>query len=278
MENEKTYFNKILDFTYRKLGLNCKQYNESYIKRRLNSRIIAYDLNQNDYYSYFQILESDPNEIRKLFDSLTINVTNFFRDSELWNVLKSSVLPQIIKEKKAKFESMITVWSCGCSSGEEPYSIAILLKELFFKKQIIFKIIATDIDNLSLKKAEEGLYDSNSVKNVSAEYLQQNFKKIEGKDLYEINSSIKSLVNFSKHDFFNEKPPRNDFDLILCRNVIIYFTPNSKQKIVDLFYSSLNNNGWLVIGKSEILFEQHLRNKFCLYDDEERIYRKKEIE
>lgn len=274
MVNEGLYFNKLLDIIYKKLGLNCRQYNEAYIKRRINARMMANEIAQNDYLAYIKVVETSIEELRDLFDALTINVTKFFRDPKLWKILKNNIFPKAINEKRLKFEKAFTIWSCGCSSGEEPYSLAVLMKELIRAIDVSAKITATDIDELSLNKARIGHYNSQNLENVPKEYLVKYFHKIEGKDLYRINASLKAMVQFIRHNFFSEEPPSRNFDMILCRNVIIYFTPASKDKLVNLFYNSLTDHGWLILGESEILFVTHLRYKFYLYNEEERIYRR----
>jgi chemotaxis methyl-accepting protein methylase len=274
MEDKNFYFNKLLDYIQNKLNINLRQYNEPYIRRRLNSRLISYDLEPNDYSRYLSILETNKDEIRKLFDALTINVTKFFRDTDLWQFLKSDVFPRMLREKKEQGASNISIWSCGCASGEEPYSIAILFKELLKNYSALkVEINATDIDETSIIKAKSGIYDAHALEDMPKEYVERYFNNVEG-DVFKLDPSIKQMVNFGKHNFFNDPPPVKNLDMIFCRNVIIYFTPDSKGKLVSTFFNNMAEHGWFTLGESEILFSNHMRYHFYLYDEKKRIYRK----
>jgi len=290
--NKDIFFNKIVGLIKDKLGFDCSRYNTAYIRRRINSRIITYNLPQDSYEDYYKIISREDmngEELRKLFDALTINVTQFFRDIPLWEKIRTDVFPKIIAEKRNNGEKELLIWSCGCSSGEEPYSIAILLNELLAKGNspatsinsksypISPKIIATDIDDISLKKAETGVYSFAAFTSTPSEYLVKYFHQIppqKNEIRYEIDDSIKKFVEFRRHNFFKEPPPYSDFDMIFCRNVIIYFTPPAKDTLIRIFYDSLKEHGWLVIGKSEILFTIKAGYNFYIYDAQERIYRK----
>jgi chemotaxis methyl-accepting protein methylase len=276
MQKEQLFFNKLVSIIQESTGLDCREYNQSYIKRRLNSRILANNLSANDYFAYIKILEGNLQEIRELFNSLTINVTKFFRDIEFWEALKTTVFPKAIKEAVESKNKSINIWSCGCSSGEEAYSIAILLNELTKGTGIKIRIIATDIDELSLNKAEKGFYDMLSLCDVPNEYLLKYFRKKEesGKSLYLVDPGLKEMITFHRNNFFADRPPGSNFNMIFCRNVIIYFTPLAKEKLLDLFHALLVHHGWLAIGKSEILFTKHLQARFYLLNEKERIYRK----
>lgn len=278
VKTEELFFNKILNHVLLATGLDCREYNESYIKRRINARIMAYDLVANDFYSYLRILQKDVEETRKLFNALTINVTKFFRDINLWAFLKKEVIPKIISEKEKAKNKTVHIWSCGCSSGEEPYSIAMLFNALTKDTGLKYKIIASDIDEPSLEKAKIGIYDPYTLTNVPKDYLLKYFRKINnsntGGKMYEFDASLKSYVTFIRHNFFREEPPGNSFDMIFCRNVIIYFTPQSKDKLVSLFHSVLSEHGWLIIGESEILFTKHMKYRFYMSNEQERVYRR----
>lgn len=270
---------EIFDIVYRIFKLDCKAYNESYMNRRINSRIMANNLVTDDFASYAKILVLNVDEQRRLYDALTVNVTQFFRDIKLWEVIRNDILPLIIEEKKHKPDKTFQIWSCGCSSGEEPYSLAILLKEaLGARKDILPLITATDIDDLSLTKAQNAVYDITTFKSMPQEYFSKYFKPltIKNAEKYELDASVKALVQFKRNNFLVDAPPLKNADMIFCRNVIIYFTPASKDKLMASFYDSLSNNGWLVLGKSEVLFTTKMQQRFYLYNVEERIYRKEQ--
>lgn len=275
-ENEH-YYQKLVTIIQEQLHFNCRDYNEAYIKRRFNARMLANNLPQDDYAAYIKTLTTCPEEITKLYDALTINVTQFFRDSKLWEVLEKDVFPKAIDEKKTKPGKTLNIWSCGCASGEEPYSLAMMLKELIKNKEVVVRIIATDIDEVSLKKARAGVYGANAMKSTPKEYISRYFHQsvdAKGNERYELDPSIRSSVQFLYHNAITQVTPGTSFDLIFCRNVIIYFTQETKNKLIDTFHGALIEHGWLVIGKSEVLFTAKAQNKFYVYNGAESIYRK----
>ena len=276
MENNSG-LKEVFDIVNRIFKLDCRAYNESYMSRRINSRIMANNLAPDDFRSYAKILVSNSEEQRRLYDSLTINVTQFFRDIKLWEVVKKDILPKIIEEKRNKSEKSLQIWSCGCSSGEEPYSLAILLREALGGRKDIFPVVtATDIDQFSLEKAQNAVYDMSAFKSMPQEYLSRYFKPVLVKNLekYELDPSAKALVQFKRNNFLVDPPPVKNADVVFCRNVIIYFTPAAKDKLMSAFYETLSENGWLVLGKSEVLFTIKMQQRFYLYNVEERIYKK----
>ncbi|MFH1768755.1 MAG: protein-glutamate O-methyltransferase CheR [Candidatus Omnitrophota bacterium] len=276
MSND-TGINVIFDLVYKIFKLDCQSYNKSYMERRVNARIMAHNLAPDNYDSYAKLLETNLEEQRRLYDALTINVTQFFRDIKLWDTLKKNVIPKLIEEKRNKSEKILSIWSCGCSSGEEPYSLAILLKEALKDRRDILPVIyATDIDSLSLTKAKNAVYDISVFKSIPQEYFIKYFKQVIVKEkvAYELDPSIKSLVSFRTHNFLDDPPPAKIMDVIICRNVIIYFTQEAKDKLMSLFYENLTDHGWLVLGKSEVIFTIKMQRHFYLYNVEERVYRK----
>jgi chemotaxis protein methyltransferase CheR len=276
MATEQFFFNKLIDIIYESTGLDCKAYNEDYIKRRINARILTNKLPENDYFAYTRYLEKNLEEVRHLFNALTINVTRFFRDSELWEFLRLDVFPKAIKELTERKARKLNIWSCGCSSGEEPYTIAIILKELTRHTGIVPKIIATDIDEPSLDCAKKGVYPKTALTEVPNEFLLNSFEVTNNENLSAVAVPLKPYLSYVHHNFLNDSPPQPQeyFDMIFCRNVIIYFTPEAKKKVLDLFFRALSPNGWLVIGKTEILNSNQLKGMFYSYNDIERVYRK----
>jgi chemotaxis methyl-accepting protein methylase len=275
-ENERSY-QRLVNIIQEELHFNCHDYNEAYIRRRLNARMLANNLPQDDYAAYIKTIRILPDEIKKLYDALTINVTQFFRDSKLWEVLAKDVLPNAIAEKKDKMGKIFSVWSCGCASGEEPYSLAILFKELVKDREILPKITATDIDETSLKRCREGVYGANALKSTPKDYISRYFRRsIDGKgnEKFELDMSVRSQVQFYYHNAITQMPPGTNFDMIFCRNVIIYFTQETKNRLIDTFHGALGEHGWLVIGKSEVLFTAKAQNRFYVYNGAESIYRK----
>ncbi len=243
--------------------------------------MLALNIPSENYEKYLDHLTKNPAETRKLYDALTINVTQFFRDLTLWNYLKDDLLPKIAGEKLRNGAPPFLVWSCGCSSGEEPYSLAILLLEIFKPIAAPFKIMATDIDVLSLEKAKRGIYDMAAFPTTPKEFLVKYFHQVKderGQLKYEIDPSVKKYVEFRIENFFRDAPPVSNADLIICRNVIIYFTPEAKDKLLSIFSRSLADHGFLILGKSEVLFTTKSQHKFYLYNTIERVYRKERRE
>ncbi len=218
-----------------------------------------------------KILDSDTLEYNKLMDCLTINVTQFFRDPATFEALEKAVLPQLVSDKQNRKGKVIRMWSAGCASGEEPFSIAILLNEVLRNERydIIVSIYATDIDEKILKKAEMGEYDDLSMEKVKREYIDRYFT-YSGR--YKVKDEIKRSVRFKRHDLISEKA-LTQLDLILCRNVLIYFSRNLQEKLFAQFHQGLNKGGYLVIGKTETLAMEAMK-MFKAVDVRERIYQK----
>ncbi len=247
-------------------GIDFSSYHRSLLKRRIALRLLANKVKS--YMEYLKILASNPSEYEKLFDVLTINVSEFFRDPVVWRGIEA-ILIKIIEDHN-KREEPIIFWSAGCAKGEEPYSLSILVHRIN-KLKVPLKIYATDIDEETLKEAERGQYNPDELKNVEEDILSTYFTFKDGK--YCINEEIKRVVEFRYLDLTSDEfIPHTD--LILCRNVFIYFTKALQEKVLDKFYRSLKEGGYLVIGKSEtLIFEA--RTIFEEVDGDKRIYRKK---
>ncbi|MGE5406036.1 MAG: CheR family methyltransferase [Candidatus Saccharibacteria bacterium] len=176
---------------------------------------------------------------------MTINVSEFFRNKNHWDVLQEKIIPEMLKDRQR-----IKIWSAGCSTGEEPYSLAIMMKENFYNR--FEPIWATDIDLEVLQKAQMGLYNSKSVAATPPQLVKKYFHE-EG-NFIRIKDDIKSLVKFQRHDLLKDAFP-TDFDLILCRNVVIYFTEETKDKLYRKFVGALRQNGVMFIGSTEQIFQ-----------------------
>lgn len=224
------------------------------------------------YSDYVVYLDRHPEEYNKLFDDLTINVTQFFRDLTVYASFQGKVIPMLFEEKKRTHNSLVRIWSCGCSSGEEPYSIAICLMNYLRKarEKYTITIFGTDIDDASLNKARIGLYARGSLENVAPEILERYF--IAENDKYKIQDEVRQLAKFMKHDFIREEPLRN-LDIIFCRNVMIYLTREMQTRLLVSFYKSINQKGFLVLGKVESLLSVN-EGLFERFDVTERIYQK----
>lgn len=260
------------------------QYGQDFVKRRINARLMSLKITQNDWGAYFKVLESDPEEYVKLFDCFSVNVTEFFRDISAWKALREKYLPAFLEGKRKKNSKTLKIWSAACSSGEEPYSIAMMLKG-FVPGDIQISITASDIDSDALSKAKKGVYAADQLKNVEgfhSGFMEKYFKLLPKessgpsnafeKDRYQISDQIKNMVLFIKHDFLADTPLQ-DMDIIFCRNVMIYIAQKSKQALISVFNKALAPDGLLVIGKTEVLFT----NEFTSLDLKEHIYCKNQI-
>jgi chemotaxis protein methyltransferase CheR len=255
---------------FRSTSLDMGQYKDTYLQRRFGVRMRV--CASKTYADYIAFLETNPKEYDQLLDDLTINVTQFFRDPIVFKAMEEEVLPLLIYEKVKQNKNDITIWSAGCSSGEEPYSIAIMLRELLGEELDNFNvnIIGSDIDDFSLDAAATGKYLPRQVTNVKKEYLQKYFK-LDG-ETYQISQDIMDMVDFRKIDLIAAKPPAR-FDCIFCRNVVIYFTREMQEHLYMKFFGSLNQGGYFVMGNTETLVGEaaHLLTTF---KSRERIYQK----
>lgn len=271
IENEKE-FADLKVMIKKKIGFNCDQYKPSHLKRRLAVRMRA--TNVRSFKEYMLIFIKNESESKKLKETLTVNVTELFRNPETYEVFRKIVLPRLIKAKER--EHKIKVWSAGCSDGEEPYSIAILFYEMlrFSSKKFHISIIGTDIDEESLRKAENGIYQTKHLEKISSERLK-NFFTREDKVNYRVKDEIRNMVEFRQHDMISG-PRIYGYDIIFCRNVTIYFEQKLQEKLYMKFYDALNEGGYFIMGKTETLVGP-AANKFKPVEPKERIYQKNEV-
>ena len=249
-------------------GFNCEYYKEAHFRRRINVRVRA--TNSESYRAYLKLLKEDPQEYEFLLDALTVNVSEFFRNPETFRIIEKEVIPSLVKNRSGLFLRSIRIWSAGCAAGEEAYSLAILLHRILkndFNKYRI-RIIGTDIDTQSLEKAKKGIYNENSLKNLDSGTKERYFFK-QG-DNYQVIDEFKSITQFKRHDLISD--PRIDhFDLIVCRNVMIYFKKEIQEQLQLNFYKALGKGGFFIIGKSETLLGT-ASSLFRPYNTRERLY------
>lgn len=224
-----------------KIDLNA--YKRPQMERRINSFMRS--VNSNDYVTFIKILGTDKQLYRKFIEHLTINVSEFFRNPNNWTILEKEIIPQLLAG-----HNPLKVWSAGCSTGEEPYSLAMLFRERFAGR--VDKIIATDIDNDVLEKAAMGLYTKKAAQTIPDHY--RNKYLVQEGEYYRINDEIKKMVVFKQHDLLKDSYTR-DFDLILCRNVVIYFTEDTKYKLYRKFAEALRTKGVIFTGSTEQIFQ-----------------------
>ncbi len=224
---------------YSLIGIDLSSYKEKQMKRRIESLLTRNKYK--DFDDYFEGLKKDNRLLDEFINYLTINVSEFFRNPTQWEVLEKEILPGLIKNNKK-----LNIWSSACSTGEEPYTLVMLLTKFFSLKDI--SVLATDIDLGAIEKAKAGIYNEKSLQNVSTDFKNKYFEQVGNN--YIIHQSIKDCVQFKHVDLLKDKYP-SGCNLILCRNVLIYFTEDAKVNIYKKFYDSLSNDGVLFVGSTE---------------------------
>ncbi|MDP2791922.1 MAG: chemotaxis protein CheB [Rectinemataceae bacterium] len=252
------------------------QYKQSTIHRRIERRMAVQQIETID--SYVKFLQQNPAEVEALFHDLLIGVTSFFRDPEVYKVIEKTVIPGIFSGKPAG--SVIRVWSPGCSTGEEAYSIAILLQERLeaMKQSYKVQVFATDIDAQAIATARAGLYPANIATDIQPERLARFFTArsddtdgIPGS--YRIHKGIRDMLVFSEQDVIKD-PPFSRLDLISCRNLLIYMDADLQKKLIPLFHYALNPGGFLLLGTSETVGD--FGSLFASLDRKAKLYQRKE--
>jgi two-component system, chemotaxis family, CheB/CheR fusion protein len=247
------------------------QYKPSTICRRIERRMAVHQIDSAD--AYVKFLQQTPVEVEALFRDLLIGVTSFFRDPEAFDALEALVIPKLFEGKPPG--AVIRAWSAGCSTGEEAYSIAILLHERSEKLKQAYKlqVFATDIDSRAIAVARAGVYPASVAENISPERLARFFTAEPDGSAYRIHKSIRDLLVFSEHDVIKD-PPFSKLDLVCCRNLLIYFDSDLQKKLIPLFHYALQPRGMLFLGTSETLGE--LSNLFTVMDRKSKAYQRNE--
>ena len=254
-----------------KFGFDLGGYKENFVARRLESRMGARGAKSMD--AYWRMLSEEPGEYRAFLESISINVSEFFRDPASCNALWG-VLEEIFSRKAEKKQKFVRIWSAGCSEGEEPYTLSIMVHELLgdMMKDFSVAIIATDIDASALESAEQGTYFPQRVKNAGTRFLSKYFVPVGKK--YTVKNSVKSLVRFARGDLMQPALQQN-FDLVCCRNVLIYLEREKQAAVFESLAASLNIGGYLFLGSTEAL-PPNIAGRFRTVDAAARIYQKKE--
>lgn len=238
-------------------GVSCGSYKDKCLKRRIAVRMRARGVHT--YEDYGTLLDQDAREYQELLDALTINVTKFFRNPETWNALR----PYLVE--LARTRPLLRIWSAGCASGEEPYTIAVLLTELLGEGKA--SIDATDVDRLSLERTRQAKYLESAFTEMPVDLRRRYFR--DGQPV----QAVREVVRVLAHDLTREPPPRPSYDLIVCRNVVIYFERQAQERLFQVFVNALAPAGVLLLGKVETLFGP-ARTQLTLADPRERIYTK----
>lgn len=214
------------------------------IHRRVHMLMQLWELS--DYGEYFRIIRTDPEKKREFLDYITINVSEFFRNPQRWWVLRDEVIPALISDRGRK---ALNLWSAGCATGEEPYSLAILSKEMGLMSR---KVLAMEIDQGALERARKGIYAEKQLANMPEEWKKRYFRFLADSRV-EVIPEIRNGVEFRKGNLLEDRFPEG-VDLILCRNVVIYFSGVTKDMLYRKFFESLAPGGYLMVGATEQIF------------------------
>lgn len=245
-------YNKFTSLVYQRTGISYESNKKYYVQKRIEKQVER--LQVESLGEYFQLLKFSESTIEfdRLINDLTVNETYFFRDFPQLRNFAEDVLPLVVKEKEAHKNNKIKIWIAACSTGEESYTLSIILNEMLDQpEKWDLNIIATDINSEVLQKAKIGLYDYRSIKSVPPEYLEKYFTLINKK--YSINTSIRRSIHFRNINLMDSKALSEvvGCDFIFCRNCLIYFDEISRGKVLKDFYDSLNPGGFLFLGHSE---------------------------
>jgi chemotaxis methyl-accepting protein methylase len=251
-------------------GLDLHQYRRAYTERRLAARMRTLALHT--YRQYERYLDANAEEYQKLLDTLTINVTDFYRDSTVYDILQAQVIPTLLKEKTRVRQRSIRVWSAGCATGEEAYSIAMAFLAAMGHQsdRFMLSVFGTDIDPKALEVAKAATYDISKLPHIPAAHQLRFVDKSE--HTFTIRPEVTQRVKFRRLNLFEDEPI-NIVDVILCRNVFIYFTREQQERVLEKFWKVLYRGGFLVLGRSEKMAPS-LASKFELVSGRERVYRK----
>ncbi len=256
MSQTETTFDRVLAEIAAITGFSAHEYRPTTLKRRLELRLSA--TNSKSYSDYIAYLQNNPLESYRFLDALFIMVTDFFRDRAVFSYLEKEVFPSLIDNVLAKRKGQLAIWSVGCSQGQEAYSLAMSLDLVRRKKKKRLKIsiLATDVSTKSLALAKKALYRRAEMKNIPPKCKHEFCKKLNS-DRFRIIDRIRKMVRFKQHDFIREASP-GKFDLISCRNMLIFFTADGQSKMFRKLHSSLKNLGILVLGTAEAPKEEGL--------------------
>lgn len=260
-------FENLLTYIKRNRGFDFTGYKRSSLMRRVQKQMQSLDIGS--FSEYMDYLDVNPDEFVSLFNTILINVTSFFRDLETWEYISSEIIPQIVARKR--HYDPIRVWSAGCASGQEAYTVAMVLAEALgierFKSQV--KIYATDVDEEALSQARHANYCTREVASIPEELLEKYFEHSDS--VYTFRKDLRRAVIFGRHDLLQDAPISR-IDLLLCRNSIMYFNAEVQSKIIARFHFALNDGGFLFLGKAEMLLTHS--NIFNPVDLKRRIFTK----
>ena len=251
-------------------GIDLSSYKSSFLQRRLAMRLRARGCS--DYAAYRQLLHCEPAEYGPLLDALTINLTRFFRDATTFQAIEEKFLPELLQSRSSR--RRLRLLSAGCAAGEEPYSLAIMLRECLGADlpRWRLEILGTDLDDKALGKARQGLYDPFSFQGLAPRYQSWIDRYFTSGPQRQLAAEVRGMVTFHHHDLIQDPLPA-DLDLLLCRNVLIYFDRPQQDRFYPAFHQALRADSFLVLGKAEIMPMAWSRH-FVPVDRREHIYRR----
>jgi chemotaxis methyl-accepting protein methylase len=258
---------KIIPYVNQRYGIDLAYYRSSFLNRHLRSRM--QDTRCGNAAEYIAYMKRVPEEFKLFLETLSINVTHFFRDKDVFEKFRRVVIPELIKRKEGGERNCIRIWSAACATGQEPYSLAIMFMEAMGEKSTSFRIVATDVDQDALDKAAVGMYEERDFRETDKKLLDKYFTLDYNKG-YRVNDNVRQFVKFEKSNLITDEPFRH-IDAIFCRNVLIYFNRAQQDLIFEKFYTGLNSTGYLVVAKVETIWE---KNKWESIDLNSKIYRK----
>lgn len=237
-------YDYLIKEVYKLTKIDLSFYKQNQMKRRIDALLARRHVDSYD--KYIDLIKRDKEACKEFVEYITINVSEFYRNPEQWDILTNEILPELIKRRGKKLK----IWSAACSTGDEPYSLVMALSKYVSLYDI--SITATDISEDIIEKAKIGIYGEKSVAGVPKEYLEKYFTK--NGNFYSISDQIKKCVHFKKHNLLSDEFYK-DYDLIVCRNVLIYFTEEAKGKVFRKYFDSLAKGGFLFIGSTEQIID-----------------------
>ena len=248
-------FEQYRNLIYKESGIHFTATNRSILESRLKERLREKKLDS--VKAYFSTISTDQGELKSFLDSITTNLTRFFRNQAHFDALENFVVPELIKIKQSG-DKTIKIWSAGCSTGEEPYTIAMLLSEIL-PSPWKFEIVASDLSLKCLMTAKEGFYAESRIVGIPDSYLKKYFDRVEGG--YKVRQDIMSRIRFDYHNLNNDSGLKG-MDLVFCRNVIIYFDEVAQTAVINRFWDAMSSKSFLFIGHSESLFGMDTKFEF----------------
>jgi chemotaxis protein methyltransferase CheR len=249
-------FEQYRTLIYNESGIHFTPTNRSILESRLKERLR--EKGMDSVRTYFTAISQNQGELKSFLDSITTNLTRFFRNQAHFDALEHFVVPELVNAKKGTGSTSIKIWSAGCSTGEEPYTIAMLMNEILpppFKCEIV----ASDLSLKSLMTAKEGFYSDSRITGIPDAYLKKYFDKVDGG--YKVHADIMSRIRFDYHNLKNDSGLRN-LDIVFCRNVIIYFDEAAQTAVINRFWDDMAAKSFLFIGHSESLFGMDTKFEF----------------